>query len=181
MSDQNHSANYIVSTFLLSKRSTKKIFRLNMARIGLLRYLCDSMDMAYKKIKKLATKLYQSQICRHCHIDRTNLTTHLKILIKKKFIKFDPITKIYSLGLILLTWGKSPHSQDMRRNTSQVRYEVNHHTSYSSNITNTPKPNSSNQKPKSKTYEGPAPTAEKMSPLMEEFMKSGRLLNNRKH
>lgn len=162
-----HSANHIISSFILSKRSTKSIYSLNPARIGILRYLCDSMDIACKRTRVLRTRLYLSQISKHCHIDRKNLSKHLKELVAKKLLRFDRIKHSYSLGKVLLIWGESPHSQDMGRFAPSVRYGANRPISNSSNSSN----NSASHK-NIKNFDDyrPAKTAKKMSSLLKAFL-----------
>jgi hypothetical protein len=164
MLDEKHTASLILDTFLLSKRSTKKIFGLNLARIGLLNYLCASMDAAFKKTKKLVTKLYESQICRHCHCDPKTLRLNRAILIKKKMIKFDAKKRQYSLGQILTLWGVSPYRQEVGSFSLLPRSRESLPISNSSNSTNKVTFENDNQKHEKKP--------EKMSKLLEDFMKA---------
>ena len=134
---KNHTANHIASTFILSKRHLKKIYQLNLARIGLLRYLCDSIDMISKSRKSLSTKLYQSQISQYCCCDLKTVRLNMKILIKKKLIKYDEEKHTYTLGKALLTWGETPYAVDVGRNSLSGRCGEKLPTSNSSNFTNT--------------------------------------------
>lgn len=169
MSTQENSASYILQSFLLNKRSIKKIFGLNLSRIGLLTYLCASMDVAYKKTKKLITKLYESQICRHCHCDPKTLRHNRSILIKKKLIKFDSKKRTYELGLVLKKWGISPVLQDIGKISRDLRSRENLPISNSSYISNT-KTKFENQTPRSKEWTGMAPTAKNVSTLLQEHI-----------
>ena len=112
---KNHTANHIISTFLMSNRSLKKIYKLNATRIALIRYICDSIDMNFNKRKSLSTKLYQTQIAKHCHLERRTAGDHLKIIIKKRFLNWNENTHIYTLGKVLSTWGDSPHQIEVGR------------------------------------------------------------------
>lgn len=158
MSKYQHSANFLVSSFLCNKRSLNPVYKLNPTRIAILRYICDSMDIGKKK--NLRTKLYQSQISKYCHIDIKNLRPHLKMLIKKKFINYDSKTHFYKLGKVLTIWGDSPYGKDIGQNVLSDRYRTNHPTSNVSNITN-----------KILSFEKykPAETAYQASELLEEW------------
>ena len=95
-----HTANYLVSKFLNSKRSLKKIYRLRNSHITILRYICDSIDMNFSKTKRHSTKIYQSQIATYSRNSERTVRQALKHLIKKRLIKTTG-KSTYSIGKVL--------------------------------------------------------------------------------
>ena len=58
------------------------------------------------------------------------------MLIKKKFIQWDPKTHIFTLGKVLIACDVSSLGIDLRRNVTYVRHGTKHDISNSSNFTN---------------------------------------------
>lgn len=101
-----YTANYLASSFLLSRRSLKKIYKLTATSIAILRYVCDSIDLNFKKNKKFETKLHQSQIAKFVHSSRKTVNQHLLVLISKKLLKYDNENYILSCGQVLISCGQ---------------------------------------------------------------------------
>jgi len=134
--DSNHTANFLVSSFLISKRSLKKVYDFNLGNIAILRYLADSIDLNFKKRKCLKTKLHQSQIAKYCHCDPKTVRVHVEVLVRKKLIKYNPKLSTFTLGNVLKAWGKITATKDIGKISPLDRCRENLPTSYSSNISN---------------------------------------------
>lgn len=146
----NHSAAFLVSSFLMSKRSLKSVYNLNPTAIAILRYITDSMDLYYKKHQKRQTKLYQKQIATYSRCSLRSIITHINYLIRKRLLKYDNKKCIYSVGKVLTAYANIAYPIDICKSDVGHRYTQNMRTSYSSNITNkiaSPK----NEKPQAST------------------------------
>ena len=132
----HHSANFLVSSFLLSQRSLKKIYNLNPTAIAILRYICDSIDLTYKKTKSFQTKLSQSQISEYCHCSLRTISTHIKLLTRKRFLIFNEETLVYKVGCTLFAYANSAYPLDIRKSCVPPRYTQNLRTSNVSNFSN---------------------------------------------
>lgn len=146
--DSKHNASFLASKFLMSKRSTKPIYKLTPTSISILRYVCDSIDIYYKKHKKFHTKLNQSQIAKYVWARRETICLHLTHLVKKRLLKYDPKTRVYSLGKIFTTCEINSHPIEVLDKLTGLRSVRISNTSNSSNITNKDSP----QKPSPKEW-----------------------------
>lgn len=139
--DNKHTANFLVSLFLSSKRSLKKIYGLRNSHITILRYICDSIDLNYKKRKKFETKLYQSQIGTFSRNSLRTVNSHIGYLIRKKFIIcIDEKKRLYTIGKVLTTYATIAYTLEVRKNRHEERSTQPLRISNSSNFTNKQKP-----------------------------------------
>ena len=168
--DHHHTANFTVSSFLMSKRSIKKIYDLNPSKIGILRYICDSIDIYSVRHKQLKTKLYQKQIAKYTHTTPKTIRRLIESLVKKRLITYNPETHIFMLGKILTGWVKMTYGIDMGQNDPRHRYGSKLPTSNSSNFTNRSENVFVTEKPKSEKRNAPIQIGSVASPLLEEFM-----------
>jgi 3-polyprenyl-4-hydroxybenzoate decarboxylase len=135
MDNTKHTANFLVSNFLIHKICLKPIYGLKTIHIAILRYIADSIDVTYKKTKKFQTKLYQSQIAKFTFLTRRTINKEIQFLIKKRFIKVVD-KNIYLIGKVLYAWERRSHPQEVRTTITKLRSEKYVHTSNSSNFTN---------------------------------------------
>jgi len=134
---KDHTANFIVSRFLMSKYSRKEKYDLNLAKRGLLRYIGDCIDLTYKKHKRFQAKISQSQIATQNGVERKTINRLSKQLVKKKLLKFDDKRQIYSFGLVLIAYTKLVHPKEVSHFGIGLRSESFCPTSNSSNSSNT--------------------------------------------
>ena len=139
MSDKNdtpkHTANFLISYFLLSKRSLKKIYGLRNSHISILRYICDSIDMNYAKRKQFSAKLYQTQIAKYSRNSERTVRDALKHLVKKRLIAYCGKSK-FTIGKILSIQAMVAGRIDTGNHCRQDRYRQPLPASNSSNLTN---------------------------------------------
>lgn len=148
MDNIKHTANFLASFFLLSKRSLKKIYNLNPTCIAILRYICDSIDLNYKSKKKFHTKLYQSQIEKFCHCSQRTVRDHIHHLVKKRLIKYNDKKCLFEVGQILLSPANSAGVKEGGKFCREVRRGQNLPVSNVSNFPNKNFPlKTNNQKP----------------------------------
>lgn len=135
---KDHTANYLASVFLGSKRCLKKIYDLNTYQIAIIRYLCDCMDKNYKKYKKLEIKISQNQIAIYTFTSRQLVNRNIKYLVKKRIlIKLKK--NVYSVGKVLIKCNGALHPLDVSRSVTDLRCVTEHYISNSSNYTNSEK------------------------------------------
>lgn len=133
-----HTANFLVSHFLSSKRSLKKIYGLRISHISILRYICDSIDINYSKRKQFNTKLYQTQISKFSRNSERTVRDGLNHLIKKRLIaKVEQNKSKYTVGIVLIKAATIAGRIDTGKNCIEDRYRQPLPISNSSNITNT--------------------------------------------
>lgn len=132
-----HSANFLASSFLVSKRCLKPIYALTSYAALVLRYICDSMDLQFKKNKSHHTRLYHSQIAAHCFCSIDTVKRALALLIKKRLItKVKGKKCTFTLGQILIAWCCQHFSQDVVLIAPFARSSANSPISHSSNLSN---------------------------------------------
>lgn len=136
---QYHTANFIISRFLLSKYSRKKKYKLNIAKRGFIRYIADCIDLTFKKHKKFQAKLSQKQIATQNCVSLKTIWRLSKELVKARILKHDDKNQIYSLGRVLIAYVKMTQGKEVRQNDVGLRYTSKRRISNSSNITNTKK------------------------------------------
>lgn len=131
---QTHTANFIVSSFLKSKRCLNKLYNLSAPAIAILRYICDSIDLTFSKTKKFSAKLYHEQIAEYNFCTRKTVSNHIHALIKARLLKHDAPNHTYYLGNALIAWVKitrgtscAPRvkitrTQDRGKNYPSLRY-----------------------------------------------------------
>lgn len=142
-----HTANFIISNFLLSKRRTKKVYKkLNASVMGAARYICDSIDLNFSKRKSLTTIIYQSQLAKFLCCTLKTVRAIIKKLIHFKIFNYDEKLHKFSLGALLRAWVKFTPAIEVGKNYPSDRSGYFLPLSKSSNITNKkPSPNE-NQK-----------------------------------
>lgn len=146
---REHTANYIISRFLMSKYSRKKKYKLNLAKRGFMRYVADCIDLTFKKHKRFQAKVTQKQIATQNCGGLKTVWRLSKSLIDKKIFKFDEKKQIYSFGIALLAYVKMTHPKEVRQNDVGLRSTSKRRTSNSSNSSNTVSPeNLENQRQK---------------------------------
>ena len=161
---KEHTANFIVSRFFLSKYSRKKKYKLNLAKRGMIRYIADCIDLTFKKHKKFHAKLSQKQIATQNGVSLKTIWNLTKDLVSVNILKYDEKNQIYSFGRVLLAYVKITYPIEVRKNYVGLRSTSFLRTSNSSNITNNKPFKNSNEKPYA-----PAPTAVRASKLLEDF------------
>lgn len=102
--------------FLSTKRSLKPIYGLNLGNLSILRYILDCIENNCSKIDKLQTRLYQGQIAAYCHCSPKTVRDHIKLLIRKKFIKYNAKLSTFSLGKVLTTSVNFTYPLDIGKN-----------------------------------------------------------------
>lgn len=131
-----HTANYIISRFLNSKRSLKKVYRLDIIDIALLRYIYDSIDLNYSKQKVFHTKIYQSQIARFCHCSLNTVKRRLKTLRQRRLIKYDSKRCLITIGQVLTAWLSQSYPKEVALTELSTRSSSPGPIANSSNFTN---------------------------------------------
>ena len=171
----------MVRTFLLSKRSLKKKYGLNLGNVAILRYICDAIDLNFSKRKTFQVKMYQGQIATYTHCTSKTARVHLSHLIKKRFLKFDDKRHIYTVGSTLKAWVKFTYGIDIGKIYLGVRCRENLPTSDFSDFTTRAKySKSENHKKKHKNYTdqkySPHPTAPlPVGSILAEFMNKKKM------
>lgn len=133
----NHTANFLVSSFLMSNRCLKPIYRLNSYATAILRYICDSMDIQFKKTRSLHTRLYHSQIAAHSFCSIDTVKRALNLLISKRLLsKVKDKKCTFTIGKILTIWGCQHYPLEVVLIAPFDRSRAISTTSNSSNITN---------------------------------------------
>lgn len=150
--DNKHTASFLASIFLMSKHSLKKLYSLNIGGIAILRYICDSIDLNFKKRKKFETKLYQAQIAKFCRCSLTFVKEQIKHLLKKRLLKYDAKKRSFKIGKVLSAWALRAYTKEVAATRLEVRSSRVAATSYSSNFTNS-KAGSTNHKKQIKSTE----------------------------
>lgn len=94
-----HTAAFLCKQFLLSKRSLNPIYELTPTSIAILRYICDAIDLNFKKLKSFSSGyLGQDQIGKYCHITTKRARPHIHKLIKKKLLTYDEKKHSFYIG-----------------------------------------------------------------------------------
>lgn len=166
--DNNHSANYLVSRFLNSKRSLKNVYNLSHYEIVILRYICDCIDLNYQKRKSRSVLLYNSQIAKYSRCSLRKVIYSIKYLIKKRILIREK--SIFSIGKVLTTYARCALRLDVCTPCTSVR---SMHAVHPSNLSNLSNRDFSNPKKIAKYLNKQVNSpirAEKPSPLLMEYM-----------
>ena len=148
--DNRHKAAFLVSTFLMSKRSRKNMYNLNPTAIAILRYIADSIDLS----RSNSTKLCQNQIALQNGTSPTTVKRTIKFLVKKRLIKYVSRRNRFWLGIVFDRWVNLTYRQEVGQFDLSTRSRSNRPTSYSSNFTNTDGYARKGQKPKAQPESG---------------------------
>jgi len=171
---KNHTANYLASKFLNSKRSLKKVYGLNASHITILRYICDSIDMNYSKRKQFNTKLYQSQISKYSRNSLRTTNNHIGYLIKKRLIVcIDTKKRIYSIGKVLEIYATIAYPIEVRNGCVPHRSTQPLRISNALNVINRTKkslPVDNSIQRKSDNFDKPSQNG-KISTLLADYLK----------
>lgn len=136
MDNIKHTAHFLVSVFINSKHSLKKIYNLDIYDIAILRYIGDSIDLSFKSKKSFLTKIYQPQIATYCRCSLRKAKNSIKKLCQKRLIIYEGKKCIFKLGKILFAYARRAYMKDVGtlRPSDRSRHMVP--TSNSSNLTN---------------------------------------------
>lgn len=131
MHNNKHTANFLASSFLKSKRSLKKIYNLDPFCISILRYVCDSIDINHKKSKKFETKISQMQIAKHCWMSKRKVKYSVRNLTKKRLLKYlDHKAGILTLGKILKILLAGAYCAPAKEREAKQTLRSSHNSSY---------------------------------------------------
>jgi hypothetical protein len=120
----------------MSKRSLKPVYKLSSDGIHILRYICDSIDLNYKRRKVFNTKLHQKQIAIYCRLSLATTKRQIKVLRQKRFLVFVKNKCTYSVGKVLTAWLSLSYTQEVAHAELPVRSSSGRAISNSSYSTN---------------------------------------------